>query len=197
MRVISGSAKRIRLRTPKGMTTRPTADRIKETLFNMLSERFSEGSFLDLFAGSGGIGIEALSRGAKTAVFVEQNKEALFCIRENLKSTGLEKKALILPLPAAEALKRLEGKGRFDCVFMDPPYDCGLEKSVLMRLSRSSLVDGESLIVAEASLDTPFSYLEEAGFRLVKEKRYKTSKHIFMKKTKEKNYAEGNLSGQL
>ena len=89
MRVIAGSAKRLQLKTLDGLDTRPTTDRIKETLFNMISPYLYDCRFLDLFAGSGGIGIEALSRGAGEAVFVEQNPKAMACIKENLKKTKL------------------------------------------------------------------------------------------------------------
>ena len=89
MRVIAGSAKRLQLKTVEGMETRPTTDRIKETLFNMISAYIADSNFLDLFSGSGAIGIEALSRGATCAVFVEQSKKAMECIEENLKYTKL------------------------------------------------------------------------------------------------------------
>ena len=87
MRVIAGSARRLNLVTPKGNNTRPTSDRIKETLFNILSPMLYDVNFLDLFAGSGGIGIEALSRGAKSATFIEKDKEAVKCIKKNLETT--------------------------------------------------------------------------------------------------------------
>ena len=96
MRVIAGSARRVSLKTLEGMNTRPTQDRIKETLFNMLQYDLADCTFLDLFAGSGGIGIEALSRGAKTAVFVEQNADAVQIVRENLKATRLEDRAVVM-----------------------------------------------------------------------------------------------------
>ena len=96
MRVIAGSARRLRLKTIDGMETRPTTDRIKETLFNMIHDDLYGCAFLDLFAGSGGIGIEALSRGAKSAVFVEKDKRAASCIRENLAATRLADRALVM-----------------------------------------------------------------------------------------------------
>lgn len=96
MRVIAGSARRLLLKTIEGMDTRPTTDRIKETLFNMLNTQIPGCTFLDLFSGSGAIGIEALSRGAKQAFFVESNPEAVSCIRENLSRTHLEEGALVL-----------------------------------------------------------------------------------------------------
>ena len=92
MRVVAGSAKSLKLKTIEGMETRPTQDRIKETLFNMIQYDIPGSTFLDLFSGSGGIGIEALSRGAKEAYFVEKAKPALRCIRENLRYTKLDKK---------------------------------------------------------------------------------------------------------
>ena len=94
MRVIAGSARRLQLKTLDGIDTRPTTDRIKETLFNMIAPYIYDCMFLDLFSGSGGIGIEALSRGAREAVFVEKNPKAMACIKENLKFTRLENKAV-------------------------------------------------------------------------------------------------------
>ena len=96
MRVIAGSARSLKLKTLEGIETRPTTDRIKETLFNMISPQMYDCIFLDLFAGSGGIGIEALSWGAQEAVFVEKNPKAMECVKENLKFTRLEKKGLCL-----------------------------------------------------------------------------------------------------
>ena len=131
MRVIAGSARSLKLKTLEGIETRPTTDRIKETLFNMISPQMYDCIFLDLFAGSGGIGIEALSRGAKEAVFVEKNPKAMECVKENLKFTRLEKKGLTLTKDVMNALYQLEGEKVFDFVFMDPPYNMGIEKRVL------------------------------------------------------------------
>ena len=180
MRVIAGSAKRLQLKTLDGMDTRPTTDRIKETLFNMLSPYLYDCIFLDLFAGSGGIGIEALSRGAMEAVFVEKNPKAMACIRENLKYTRLDRKALTISSDVMTALYRLEGEKRFDFIFMDPPYNQELEKKVLEYLADSQLLSDEGVIIVEASKDTSFDYLAELGFALIKEKVYKTNKHVFI-----------------
>ena len=108
MRVIAGSAKRLLLKTIEGKDTRPTTDRIKETLFNMMQNDVYGCTFLDLFSGSGAIGIEALSRGAEMAVMVEHNPRAAQCIRENLKITHLEDKATVMNCDVITALKRLE-----------------------------------------------------------------------------------------
>ena len=181
MRVIAGSARRLLLKTIEGMDTRPTTDRIKETLFNMLNTQIPGCTFLDLFSGSGAIGIEALSRGAKQAFFVESNPEAVSCIRENLSRTHLEEGALVLNCDVIAGLKKLEGRNpRFDIIFMDPPYRQGLEEDVLRFLSKSSVLKPDTMIIVEASLDTDFSYLDELGFSVIKFKKYKTNMHVFI-----------------
>ena len=186
MRVIAGSARRIRLKTLEGWDTRPTTDRIKETLFNMIQDRLVQSSFLDCFAGSGAIGIEALSRGASQAVFLEQNPKAAECIRENLKNTRLEDKGLVMVCDVLAGLRRLEEKGHcFDTVFMDPPYHEEWERKVLEYLKDSPLIHDETLIITEASRETDFSYTEDLGFYIVKNKEYKTNKHVFLERDSE------------
>ncbi len=181
MRVISGSARSLRLKTIEGNGTRPTTDRIKETLFNMINDKMYDCRFLDLFSGSGAIGIEALSRGAREAVFVENNKKAVSCIKENLKFTKLIDRAQIIERNAESAVAGLSG--RFDVIFMDPPYDNEYEKQMLELISKSDIADRDTLIIVEASLDTKMDYLNEYGYDIVKEKTYKTNKHIFIQKS--------------
>lgn len=181
MRVIAGSARRLLLKTPEGMDTRPTTDRIKETLFNMIQDGLYGCRFLDLFSGSGAIGIEALSRGAKCSVFVENSPRAVEVIRENLRTTRLEAKAMVMACDALTAVGRLEQRGlSFDFIFMDPPYNCLHERQVLERLSRSSLVTEDTVIIVEASKETDMSYLSGLGFTLDRTKEYKTNKHLFL-----------------
>lgn len=195
MRVIAGSARRIPLKTLEGLDTRPTQDRIKETLFNMLQYDIADCVFLDLFAGSGGIGIEALSRGAKLAVFVEQSEKAVEIVRANLKATNLEERAVVMHCDALTALKRLEGKYRFDFIFMDPPYRHQLEQQMLEYLTGSSLIDKQSTMIIEASLDTTFDYLEPMGFVIEKNKEYKTNRHVFVYRGEV--YGNSSLPGQF
>ncbi|MGN6711023.1 16S rRNA (guanine(966)-N(2))-methyltransferase RsmD [Anaerocolumna jejuensis] len=181
MRVIAGKAKRILLRTVEGLETRPTTDRIKETLFNMVNNRLADCDFLDLFSGSGAIGIEALSRGANSAVFVENNKNAMECIRHNLNVTKLADKGQLLLMDAVSAIRALEVQGKvFDIIFMDPPYNHLYEKQVLNALKNSGIVYCDTLIIVEASKETDFDYLKESPFQITKEKVYKTNKHIFI-----------------
>ena len=179
MRVIAGSARRLLLKTVDGMETRPTTDRIKETLFNMLQNDLYGARFLDLFAGSGAIGIEALSRGAKEAVFVDKGDGQISCIRENLKTTHLEEKARVMSADVTEAVRRLDRDGKsFDFIFMDPPYRM---KKVLEALKDTCLADEETLIIAEEALDVDFSWAGALGYEIVKIKEYKTNKHVFLK----------------
>ncbi len=181
MRVIAGTARSLRLKTPDGTDTRPTTDRIKETLFNMLQPYLSGALFVDLFSGSGGIGIEALSRGARHAYFVENEKRALTCIQENLQFTHLANQATILKTDVLSAIYGIHER-EADLVFMDPPYDCGHEARVLAALKELPWVTENTLIVIETSLRTDVSFLEEQGFFMEKEKRYKTNRHIFCRK---------------
>ena len=180
MRVIAGSAKHLQLKSIEGLDTRPTTDRIKETLFNILAPGLYDCEFLDLFAGSGGIGIEALSRGGKESVFVEQNPKAVECIRENLAFTRLAERAQVIRDDVFSALRRIEGQRVFDYIFMDPPYGREYERLVLEYLSQSALLNEDTVVIVEAARDTDFSYLEALGYRILKEKIYKTNKHLFL-----------------
>ncbi|MDY5023322.1 MAG: 16S rRNA (guanine(966)-N(2))-methyltransferase RsmD [Blautia sp.] len=184
MRVIAGKARRLNLKTLPGLDTRPTTDRIKETLFNILQPEIPDCRFLDLFSGSGAIGIEALSRGAASAVFVEKNPRACACIRDNLSFTKLADSGKLLNVDVLTALRMLEKEPAFDCIFMDPPYNMGLERQVLEYLAGSSVADENTLIIVEADLNTDFSYVESYGYRLLRSKEYKTNKHVFLIKGK-------------
>lgn len=182
MRIIAGTARSLPLKTAEGMDTRPTSDRIKETLFNMLQNEVPGAYFLDLFAGSGQIGLEAVSRGAKFAVFAENNKKAAACIEENIRFTKFTDRTKLITGDALAALRSMEGKYRFDVIFMDPPYGKLYEKAVLEYLKSSSLIHEDTLIIAEASLETSFDYLDKMGYNLLKYKRYKTNAHAFIRK---------------
>ena len=184
MRIIAGTARSLPLKAPEGMDTRPTTDRIKETLFNMIQQDVPDCYFLDLFAGSGQIGLEAVSRGAAKAFFIENAKNAAACIQDNIRFTKFEDACTLLQTDVISGLRTLEGKYRFDLIFMDPPYKKELEKEVLTFLSHSSLVKPSAKIIVEAALETDFSYAEELGYTVLKEKCYKTNKHVFLQKEK-------------
>ncbi len=182
MRVIAGTARSMPLKTVKGLDIRPTTDKIKETLFNILQRDVPNSRFLDLFSGSGAIAIEALSRGAAHAVLVEQDARAAECIRENLEFTKLVDRAEVQRCEALLALRRMEGQKPFDIIFMDPPYDQGLERQVLRYLKDSTLADDCTAIVVEASLETDFGWLPELGYYIYKNKKYRTNQHVFLQK---------------
>lgn len=180
MRVIAGSARSLKLIAPEGVDTRPTLDRYKETLFNVIQTEIPFCRFLDLFAGSGAVGIEALSRGAAFAAFVDSSKESIKCINENLNHTKLFDKAQVIGRDVFTALPLL--KGGFDVIFIDPPYGKLLERRALELLPMCDILKEDSLIIVESDLDTDFSYLSELGYEVIKEKVYKTNKHIFIKR---------------
>lgn len=185
MRVIAGKARRLLLKTPEGLDIRPTTDRIKETLFNILQTDIAGSVFLDLFSGSGGIGIEALSRGARKAYFVDNSAKAIACIQQNLATTRLAEQAVVLKqdvCSALEGIARRSGEERADIVFMDPPYDCGDEKAALAALGRLPYVTADTMVIVESALKTDFSYVEKLGFEVEREKCYRTNKHVFLRK---------------
>lgn len=181
MRVIAGTARSLPLKTPQGLDTRPTTDRIKETLFNILQGDIPGCVFVDMFCGSGGIGIEALSRGARKAYFVENAREPLNCLADNLKFTRFEDRAVVLRQDAAAALSDISEK-EVDILFMDPPYGQEQERRVLEELQNMRYITSDTLIVLETSLDTPVNYAPEIGFSVVREKTYKTNKHVFLRR---------------
>ena len=148
----------------------------------MISPHIPGCRFLDLFSGSGAIGIEALSRGAACAAFVEQDRNALQVIRQNLNFTHLTQNARVIAGDVVRIVTSMNGEKSFGVIFMDPPYDNGLERKVLEALRENSIADRDTLIIIEASAETDFSYLDDLGYTLVKEKQYGSNRHMFVKK---------------
>ena len=152
MRIITGTAKGMKLKTPPGLSTRPTADRIKESLFNILGYRVEGCRVLDAFAGTGNLGLEALSRGAREAVFIDRATAPL--IKENAEHTHLAEKAQILRGDVFAHLSRLAQGGRqFDLVFCDPPYRQGLWERLLQALDKGNMLSGDALVIVEHGRD--------------------------------------------
>lgn len=181
MRVIAGTARSMPLMTPEGMDTRPTQDIIKETLFNIIQFDVPGCIFLDLCAGSGSIGIEALSRGAKRAYFAESSKAAVGCIQANLHKTHFEESGIILKMDVLNALHHIHEK-RVDIIYLDPPYHSDVMKRTLLTLVQMPYVTEETIIIAETALDTEFDDLEDSGLAVVREKNYRSQRHLFLKK---------------
>lgn len=183
MRVIAGSARRLLLQTPEGRDTRPTTDRIKETLFNILAPDLYGCHFLDLFAGSGQMGIEALSRGARDAYFAEYDKKVCAIIENNLVHTHLDGQGHVMNTDAVSAVRRLEARGKkFDFIFMDPPYRSGSEYDVLRDPAFPGILKDNTLIIVEAALDHDYSEVTDLGYTIERVKEYKTNKHVFLRR---------------
>jgi len=152
LRVISGKLKGKKLFSIKGLSLRPTSDRVREAIFDILQGSIDGGKVLDLFAGTGAMGIEALSRGAVSAVFVESSPESLSALQRNLAESRLQGVSEILSREVRDGIRFLASRGKkFDLVFLDPPYGKGLTRMTLEALAESPIVSLETLIVAEHS----------------------------------------------
>ncbi|MFZ5814260.1 MAG: 16S rRNA (guanine(966)-N(2))-methyltransferase RsmD [Bacillota bacterium] len=162
MRVITGTAKGKPLKTVKGRDIRPTSDRVKESLFNVMAGRVPEADFLDLFAGSGAVGIEALSRGARSCVFVELMTPHLKVVEENLNATGLRERAELIRRDARAAVADLARRGRrFDLIFVDPPYGQELVPASLALIDSHGLLAEDGWVICEHHKKDPVP--ESAG----------------------------------
>jgi 16S rRNA (guanine(966)-N(2))-methyltransferase RsmD len=173
MRIIAGAAKGRQLRSLRGRALRPTADRVREALFDILGARVEGARFLDLYAGAGAVGLEALSRGAARTVFVEHHRPAARVIEGNAVLCGLAARARVLSAPVARALARLEREGAgFDLVFLDPPYGVGEAPAAMQALAgRAGLVAPDGLVICQHSRREelgeqigPFSRMRQARF---------------------------------
>lgn len=150
LRVIAGKSKGLKLKAIKGLQTRPTADRIKESLFNIIGSLVDKAAVLDLFAGTGALGIEAMSRGAETAVLVDSSRECINVIKENVRHTGFEETAEVYLNDYDRAVKALVRKDKkFDIVFLDPPYGEGLEFKAVELITQNNLLSDEGIIIIE------------------------------------------------
>ena len=179
MRVITGTARGVQLKTPDGMTTRPTADRVKEALFSIIQFEIPGARVLDLFGGTGQLGIEALSRGAKSAVFVDAGEPACKLIRENLKRTRLEQQGSVVRSDYLQYLQRCREK--FDIILLDPPYAEVFLENALKCITEIDILQSGGIIVAERPLgkDLPWDF---EGFTRSKDYKYgKTLLAIYRK----------------
>ncbi len=180
MRVISGQARGLKLISLPGLETRPTTDRIKESLFNMLAADLYDAEFLDLFSGSGAIGIEALSRNAKCCTFIDNSREATAIIEKNLMFTKLKERANILCEDVLVAISKLKLQHKkYDIIFLDPPYDGNFVKDTLLAVANEKILKEEGYIVVEQRSTSDEPVIE--GFTIFKEKIYKTTTMYFLK----------------
>ncbi len=171
MRVITGSARGVQLKTPDGLRTRPTTDRVKEALFSIIQFDIPGARVLDLFGGTGQLGIEALSRGAASGVFVDQSDAACRLIKENLRRTRLEEKARVQRGDYLEYLARF--REQYDIIFLDPPYAEVFLENALKRIAEIDILQSGGIIVAERPVgkDLPWEF---AGFTRSLDYKYGT-----------------------
>ncbi len=172
MRIIGGDLKSKKIRSIKGTKTRPTSDRIRESIFNIISFNVKNTCILDLFAGTGAFAIEALSRGAKFAVFIDISKSAVSAIRENIKSCNLDDRVKVVKWDINKNLNCIEHSNpTFDLVFMDPPYDKDFLKPALLNLHLSCCMEKDCLIIVEHSLRESIPN-EPAVFEITDQRKY-------------------------
>lgn len=169
MRIIAGELKGRKLTTPRDESVRPTTDKVKEAIFSMLMPYLQGSVVVDLFAGTGSLGLEAISRGAKRAYFVDRDRRSIAMVRENVKHCQVEDRAVIICSDHASGISRIHDTA--DIVFLDPPYKAGLMTGTLTLLSDSGLVPEGGIVVAEHGKE---EQLPEAvaGFVKIKEKNY-------------------------
>ncbi len=169
MRVITGKARGVQLKTPEGMLTRPTTDRVKEALFSIINFEIAGAQVLDLFGGTGQLGIEALSRGAKSAVFVDAREDACRLIKENLKRTKLEPLGRVVRSDYLDYLSRC--KEKFNIILLDPPYAEVFLENALKRITEIDILHSDGIIVTERPLgkDLPWEF---EGFTRSKDYKY-------------------------
>ena len=179
MRVISGKARGKKLKTPENDNIRPTLDRVKENVFNVIGFSIRNAVVLDLFSGTGAIGIEALSRGAKQVYFVDKDRKSYELTEFNVKSAKLEENAVFLNQDAENALLEFESKAlKFDIIFLDPPYNKGIVQKILQQLEKYNIMQSEGVVIVETDREevTPEKF---GKFFKQKEKSYSSTKITF------------------
>lgn len=169
MRVISGKVRGLKLDSPQGIETRPTLDRVKEAVFSMLLPYIVDSSVLDLYAGSGALGIEALSRGADNAVFIDNSEAACNCIKSNLSKSKLDVQSIVLKTPAELFLKSTDRK--FDIIFLDPPYSKNMYSNALKLIRDYKVLSDNGIILVEWDYEIGFTK-DLSDFVVIKEKKY-------------------------
>lgn len=191
MRIITGRSKGRRLASPKGQGIRPTSDRVKESLFNILRMEMEGKVVLDLFAGTGNLGIEALSRGAEKTIFVEKRGQAVRLIQKNLMELGLEERSEVLPKDANRAIGVLKQRGEsFDLILMDPPYEKGWIQRSLKKLNSHPIYHGDSILVIEHTRREPLPHPME-GWDLIRQQQIGDTLLSFLIPRRNSRLAEG------
>lgn len=181
LRVISGKVRGLKLDTPKNEDVRPTTDRVKESLFNIINSYIMDSNVLDLFAGTGSLGIECLSRGASSATFVDVSKDSINIVKSNIKKARVENQSTILNLDFKNAIDRLKAQNsKFDVIFMDPPYYKNMFIDALANIDNANLLAEDGIIIVEH--DTKDKFEDKIGrLEKTKEKKYGNTTLTFYK----------------
>lgn len=179
MRVISGTAKGHKLKCIEGINTRPTQDRVKESVFNILMNYIKDSNILDLFSGTGNLAIESLSRGARFAIMVDKNPLCKKIIEENLEHTKLQDKGQVLCQDVLDAIRKLKDKYKFDIIFMDPPYSKGNILPTLNEIFNSDILSTNGIIVIEREKKDEIE--DSTNYKVVREQVYGNTVVSFLK----------------
>ena len=173
MRIISGTSRGSRLVTLEGTETRPTLDRVKEPLFSIIQMHIKDARVLDLFAGSGALGLETLSRGAESAVFSDISDKAINVIKQNAEKTKLAEKAIVLKGSYEQILKQMKSENKeFDLIFLDPPYKSGLLEDAIKRILEYNLLVKEGIIIVETDMESELQKLQNIGLYIKDIRKY-------------------------
>ena len=181
MRIISGKARGTKLYTLEGTATRPTLDRVKESLFNIIQNDIEDSTILDLFSGSGAIGLEFLSRGAKKAVLCDNSKDAIKIIKQNVQKTHFEEKAEVYNMEFTKLIERLQ-KQKFDIIYIDPPYDTDFIKISIEKIIEYKLINEKTKIIVETDDETRIlKQIEKMDVEITDKRKYGRATIIFLK----------------
>ena len=181
MRIISGKAKGTKLYTLEGTNTRPTLDRVKESIFNIMQGEIQDARVLDLFSGCGAIGLEFLSRGAEKAVLCDKSKDAIEIIKKNVKKTHMEENAQILNIDFEECLDKVK-KQHFDIIYLDPPYATDYISKAIKKILENKMINEESIIIVETDDEKRIlKEIENLEVQIVDKRKYGRATIIFLK----------------
>lgn len=181
MRIISGTARGTKLYTLEGQTTRPTLDRVKESLFNIIQNEIIDSNFLDVFSGSGAIGLEAASRGAKKVILCDKSKDAINVIKKNIEKTHLKEKVELFNLDY-ETLLKTKIKEKMDIIYIDPPYNSDFAiKSVEYIINQKLVNENSTIIIETDNEDKILEELKKTDIEIVDKRRYGRATLIFIK----------------
>ena len=182
MRIISGTARGTKLYTLEGSKTRPTLDRVKESVFNIIQNQIKEATVLDLFSGSGAIALEALSRGAKKAVVCDNSKDAIEVIRKNIQKTHFEQKVELYNTDYKKCLENVKTQ-KFNIIYLDPPYKTNLAKDSIEKILDLNLIDNNSIIIIEKDKEKNIKEIEKLKIQIVDQRKYGRAFIVFAKKS--------------